>query len=98
MDVSDVLRAANERIAEINRSFGFVGSGGRDQYLCECPDLGCMQRLELTEAESRAVRAHPMRFLDARGCVDERVDPGVGSTATAAVVERSGRRSRGLSL
>ena len=60
-----IFRAGNESIDQV--------AGGRVEkvpYLCECGEMSCLARVELTPAEYEAVRAHPARFFVVSGHED----------------------------
>lgn len=62
-----VFRAGNEAI-EANRR----GAGADERsYLCECGLATCFEQLSLTRGQYETVRAHPARFIVARGHQDE---------------------------
>jgi hypothetical protein len=65
-----VFRAGNEAI-EANRRGAPDGGAGERLYLCECGSATCFEQISLTRAQYEAVRAHPARFLVARGHEDE---------------------------
>src|SRR5215207_11141975 len=56
-----IFRDVNERVREINATFSELVPLG--DWVCECADHGCAERIALTPAEYEAVRAHPRRFL-----------------------------------
>jgi hypothetical protein len=60
-----VRRARNEVLfREINeRLQGLNGDFGTSEWLCECSDLECVGRVEMTEAEYEDVRRHGARFV-----------------------------------
>lgn len=60
MKTEDVFRSANERIAEKGRELGWRFPV---PFLCECSDIHCFGRVELSLAKYRRVRAHPQRYL-----------------------------------
>jgi hypothetical protein len=57
-----VFRAGNESIAKAMR-----GRAERAEFLCECGDPQCFERVALSQQEYEAVRSHPARFLLRRG-------------------------------
>ena len=68
-DESDQVRAAqnqslfrevNERIEGLNEGFGVILPMG--EWVCECADEGCVERMDLTVEEYEAIRQHPNRF------------------------------------
>lgn len=55
-----LFRDVNERVKEINHTFGDLVPLG--DWICECADVSCAQRIALTQAEYEAVRANLRRF------------------------------------
>ena len=64
-DNEAVFRLANSAIASNLRD-----RAGRHEYLCECGDEECFERLGLSNDEYEAVRAHPARFIVVPGHED----------------------------
>ena len=64
MQTEDVFRNANDRIAEKGRELGWSFPG---PFLCECSDVLCFARLELTLEAYEELRSHPNRYLTAPG-------------------------------
>ena len=64
MQTEDVFRSANDLIAEKGRVLGLTF---RSSFLCECSDLKCFARLELTLEEYEELRSHGYRYLTAPG-------------------------------
>jgi hypothetical protein len=60
----DVFRSANNRIAEKGRQLGWNFPG---PFLCECSDVKCFERLEMTLEEYAELRSHSYRYLTAPG-------------------------------
>jgi hypothetical protein len=55
-----LFRSINERIAATENRQG--SNGGRITFLCECVDLACVARIELTPTEYERVRADARQF------------------------------------
>jgi hypothetical protein len=72
------FREVNERINVVAHGFG---DDARYEFLCECVDLACTERVTLTLDEYEAVRADGRRFVVAR----DHAAPGI-----EVVVERNG--------
>ena len=53
------FRQVNERIREITGEQGYV----EQEFLCECADPGCTDRVALTVQEYEAIRTRPTRFV-----------------------------------
>jgi hypothetical protein len=100
MEVSDgqvALRAArsqslfrnvNERIEEINEAFRLVLEDA--DFVCECADDDCMERIALTVDEYADVRRGPTHFVVKPGHVDPNFERVVDENRTHAVVEKFG--------
>ena len=58
-----VFRDVNERIAETADAVGLDGA----EFLCECADPMCTERLEVDLAEYERVREHATHFILAPG-------------------------------
>jgi hypothetical protein len=54
-----LFRDVNERIAETSERF----ESGRAEFMCECADPGCAERLEVPLAEYEEVREDATTFL-----------------------------------
>jgi hypothetical protein len=64
MRTEDVFRNVNDRIAEKGSQLGWQFPG---PFLCECSDMRCFARLELTLEAYAELRSHPQRYLTAPG-------------------------------
>jgi hypothetical protein len=62
-----LFRTLNERLKELDDRLdtAAIGApvGDREEFFCECGQLDCMARIEMTRAQYEAVRAHPERFV-----------------------------------
>ena len=74
-----LFRNVNERIAESAARFDSLST----EFVCECSDQECTDRVEATLDEYEEVRAHSTRFL---------LRPGHEDTRMERVVERRGTR------
>jgi hypothetical protein len=74
-----LFRNVNERIAEAASRF----SSDSTEFVCECSDQACTERVEATLGEYEQVRAEPTHFL---------LRPGHEDTRMERVVERRGSR------
>jgi hypothetical protein len=54
-----LFRDVNERIAETSERFGSAEA----QFMCECSDSGCAERLEVPLADYERVRDDPTTFV-----------------------------------
>ena len=82
------FRSVNERIREI------VGEQGADghvyEFICECADTTCLERVHLTIAEYEAVRASGTRFVVAAGHEIDAIETVVAESHASIVVEKVG--------
>lgn len=83
-----LFREVNERIREISDNFG--QDDGTYDFLCECSDPGCTQKVVLTRAEYEDVRSDPTRFVVAKGHVLPEIEAVVERAKDHAVVEKEG--------
>jgi hypothetical protein len=83
-----VFRAGNEAI---DSNLATAGLEEPREYLCECGDAACLDRVSLTGGEYESIRAHPARFFVAPGHED--LSAGeivVEETSRYTVVEKQG--------
>ena len=82
------FRSVNERIRQI------AGRHGSDphayEFLCECSDAACAERVTLSLGEYEAVRADGTRFVLAEGHSDTTIERVVKTTPDHVVVEKVG--------
>jgi hypothetical protein len=79
-----LFREVNERIAETAERFDSEAT----EFVCECADPSCTERVDVTLARYESVRADGATFLVASGHEDERVEGVVETEGDAAVVEK----------
>jgi hypothetical protein len=60
-----LFREINERVKQLNEGFSMVLPVG--EWICECADDTCVERIELSAAEYEAVRSDGKHFLVAPG-------------------------------
>ena len=77
-----LFRDVNERVREINETFSSIIPQG--DWICECADQSCSERIALTTEEYETVRSDPRRFAIAPR--DEHLFPRIED-----VVERNDR-------
>jgi hypothetical protein len=82
-----IFRDINERIEASHIRFRVRGP---QEFLCECGDAGCTDRVYLTLAEYEKVRAHPARFAVVTGHEIEGVEDVVERDLRFSVVEKTG--------
>jgi hypothetical protein len=57
-----LFRNVNERIAEASEQFD-AGDNGEGEFMCECADAGCAERLEVPLEEYEEVREDATAFV-----------------------------------
>jgi len=80
------FRQVNERIKDVAGGFG----GDRYEFLCECANPGCAERITLSIEEYEAVRANPARFVLARGHVEPEIEHVIERRQDHVVIEKDG--------
>src|SRR5437588_461497 len=82
------FRSVNERIRETADLHG----SDRDNYefLCECSDPACLERVTLSVDEYEAVRADARQFVLADGHTNEAIEKVVKAESDHVVVEKVG--------
>jgi hypothetical protein len=83
-----LFRDVNERIREISDTFGQKDS--TYDFLCECSDPTCAERVVLTAAEYEFVRADSTRFVVAKGHAMSEIESVVDQAKDHEVVEKEG--------
>jgi hypothetical protein len=83
-----IFRDVNERIREISDSFGQEDS--TYDFVCECSDPACAERVVLTRAEYEDVRSDSTRFVVAKGHALPEVESVIEHAQDHVVVEKEG--------
>ena len=79
-----LFRDVNEAVQVYYR----VGKRTEAQFVCECSDPGCVDKLLLTRTEYGEVRSHPTRFFLVPGHEEDLVDRIVESRSGFTIVEK----------
>ena len=79
-----LFRDVNEAVQVYYR----VGERTEAQFVCECSDQGCVEKVRLTRAEYADVRDYPTRFFLVPGHEEELVDRVVETRTGFTVVEK----------
>ena len=82
-----LFREVNERIAESATRF----ESTQTEFVCECGNPACTNRVEATLETYEAVRRESTTFLLAPGHRDERIERVVGERPGYEIVEKVGR-------
>ena len=84
-----LFRDVNERVEDTAERF-MIGDDVAQEFLCECGDTGCTQRVTLTLREYEGVRANPRRFAVVPGHEIREVENVVERGDRYFVVEKTG--------
>jgi hypothetical protein len=60
-----LLREVNERLRELGEGFSLVAE--ESEFVCECADSSCVERVRMTLAAYEEVRSDPKRFIVVKG-------------------------------
>jgi hypothetical protein len=60
-----LFREVNERVEQLNE--GFAVFSEVSEWVCECAETNCVERISMTLAEYEAIRSHGNRFAVAVG-------------------------------
>src|SRR3954471_15586973 len=83
-----VFREVTERMREISNALGQKDASY--DFLCECSDPECAERVVLTAAEYEFVRADSTRFVVAKGHAITEIESVVDQAKDHVVVEKEG--------
>jgi hypothetical protein len=81
------FRHVNERIAESAERFGSEYA----EFVCECDDQSCVERVEVKLADYDAVRENGTRFILLPGHENKRIERVVERRARYRIVEKVNR-------
>ncbi len=92
------FRTINEKVEELGEELFDDGSQAPRVYdfVCECDDAYCTERVAMTIAEYEALRAHGTRFVVAPAAkhVDEAIERVVDRSSRYWVVEKTGEAAQ----
>jgi hypothetical protein len=85
-----LFREVNEQVKEVNEPFSEVVAA--PDWVCECADTGCVEKISMTMDEYEALRAQPTHFAVAPHAshVYFEVENVVGQTDRYWIVEKIG--------
>jgi hypothetical protein len=86
-----LFRKLNERVQAVAEDLAlddFVVGEDREDYLCECADDTCFERVTLTRAEYERVRESAIQFVVVPGHVVTDIETVVEGHARFAVVQK----------
>ena len=79
-----IFREVNERLREL----ADAAPDGKTEYLCECSDVHCAQKIELKLLEYESVRARPKTFFIVAGHERPEVERVIDELDSYIVVEK----------
>jgi uncharacterized protein (DUF1499 family) len=88
----DFFREVNERISEKAESHGL--DSHRYAFFCECSDVSCTERVELTLPEYEYIRAEPTRFVVKNDHVVAEIEHVVEAVPDHMIIEKHGEAGR----
>jgi hypothetical protein len=83
-----LFRQVNERLLEVSARFGTLDSG--PEFVCECPDEACTDRIRLSVGEYEGLRANPRHFVVRPGHEAWTIERVVSDRGSYRVVEKVG--------
>ena len=84
-----LFREVNERIEEVDRRLGEIAPDDSPwEFVCECANEACFERLQLRPDEYEAVRANAAHFVIAPGHEYDVVERTISQNERFAVVEK----------
>jgi hypothetical protein len=88
----DFFREVNDRINEKAESHGL--DAHRYAFFCECSDISCTERVELTLSEYEYVRAKATRFVVKNDHVVGEIEHVVDQVPDHMIIEKHGEAGR----
>ena len=85
-----LFRDVNENINDAAQAHGSVRDGHQYSFFCECADIACVERVELSLSEYQAIRGDGKQFVVAPGHVFTAIEAVVKVEADHLVVEKVG--------
>jgi hypothetical protein len=87
-----LFREVNERIEDVSTTL--APDDVPMEFLCECDDPDCVEKVSATRAEYETIRAVATHFVVLPGHEDPSVERVVQKTERFLVVEKEGRAAR----
>jgi hypothetical protein len=88
----EIFRKVNERIEGVSQTV--PATEPTMAFLCECDDLECHGKVEVTRAQYESVRAVPTHFIVLPDHIDPEIEHVVFSDDRFVVVEKEGAAAR----
>lgn len=81
-----LFREINERLRELGESFSLVSD--TTEFVCECANTSCTERVRLTLASYEEVRSDPKRFFVIKGHEEPEYEKVLGEKEEYLIVEK----------
>jgi hypothetical protein len=81
-----VFREVNERLRELGEGFSLVSDEA--EFVCECGNGACAERVTMSLAEYESIRSNPKRFLIMPGHETPEFEKVIEDTERYLVVEK----------
>ena len=86
------FREVNQRVNEVAESHG--SDSHRYEFVCECSDNLCAERVVMTLLEYEQIRAEPTRFVVKKNHVIAEIEHVVETVSDHMVIEKHGEAGR----
>jgi hypothetical protein len=86
-----LFRSVTERVNDLSDGLSLVGivdPRRYEEYLCECVDIACVDRVRVTEGEYERVRSNSLWFLVALGHLAPEIERVIEENERFAMVEK----------
>jgi hypothetical protein len=81
-----LFREVNERLRELGEGFSLVSEEA--EFICECGDSSCAERVHMSLADYEDVRSDPKRFIIAKGHEQLEYEKILSETDQYVIVEK----------
>jgi hypothetical protein len=89
-----LFRDLNEEVGAVAHSFSAGGETRAFDFLCECGDPACAQRVPLTLTKYEELRGSPLRFVVVPGHEFPDVEHVIETTPAYSVIEKFGEAAK----
>jgi hypothetical protein len=84
-----LFRRVNERVEEVNRAFDTILDDA--DFVCECADVDCIEKIRMTLPEYEALRSEATRFAVKPGHLAPAAERVIEERAGYVIVQKLGR-------
>jgi hypothetical protein len=89
-----LFRDLNEEVGAVAHSFSVGGESRAFDFLCECGDAACAQRVPVTLMKYEELRSSPLRFVVVPGHEFRDVEHVIETTPAYSVIEKFGEAAK----